>query len=514
MNSILKNGYVAPYICFNFANGSITDYLRGKYFISFHQNRTADQAATFELELVYVPGYDGEKYAMNLHQMILASVDKPVTYQYGYITPNSSIPLIQDQVYKGMFTNYKENLNAGYMTYTISGVACSVCDSTEQVKVSDYLYFKRMGRAGTKVKPSSLVKELCQGGSAISASSVEGNPQAEYEYQQSSYYSVIDKTGIPQIMKNYEFSNTIQEVDNPVAIETMTNITDGTILEVFGGSRNADSTKTVGGFVYYSNLRLNSFQQLEFGQGHHTAEVSANKAAYESLLKNTQPFITFFDNVVTSHNSSKLGTFYYGPFKQETVQENFIYDYGNSYLNSDVISFDVSNDCTVAMATVAGLGQATMGVTSTGENVGITYDEIRSAGLKPTIYSTASGFDEAKWFTYSTLCKALNFPFEASMTVVGQLKCNHLLDRIHVTVMMNGTIHPVATGDYIITEIEDTLSESGFTTTFKLLKDIGTDETPDPKESLSTATAQFKEIENQIFKNDSSQTPSNKQNQA
>ena len=57
------------------------------------------------------------------------------------------------------------------------------------------------------------------------------------------------------------------------------------------------------------------------------------------------------------------------------------------------------------------------------------------------------------------------------MTVLGQIEPNQLLDSITVNVMVNGVRHDVMSGKYTILGIEDDLSDSGFTTTFRLLKD-------------------------------------------
>ena len=217
----------------------------------------------------------------------------------------------------------------------------------------------------------------------------------------------------------------------------------------------------------------------------------------------------YFDNTVEAHNSNKWGTFHYRPLTKSDVDDNFVYEYGNSYLESDVISFNVSADCIIAMANVAGINSKDYeNITPYGENAGTTLNSISPSDFVPVTYNTASGFDEAKWFTVSTLSKLLNFPFEATMTVIGQLKCNHLLDKIHVTVMMNGTIHPLMTGDYIIMGIEDSLSDNGFETTFKLFKQSD-DLTGDTLEALQTKyketysnTKTMIKNETEWFKND------------
>lgn len=461
MNGILTNGYVAPYICFNFANGSISDYLIGKHFISLRQTRDVDQGVTFDLELVYVPGYDGESVAQNIHQLLLSSVNKPVTYQYGYIKPNGEI-ITQDQVYKGIFIQYKEDLQPGYMSYTISGVACAIQKWSQEVSVEEYL--KQYG--SDMEQPSVIVDKLC---------------------------NTETGTKINEYMSHYE--KTIQKVDNKVYLKTLQNITNGTLLSIFAGSRNADKSKIVGGFVYYSYKDLDiQYDQMFIGNPL-ARSAYENSSYYRNNIKNKQPFVCFFDNIVYGHNSNMDGTFYYGPLKNDVITDNFVYEYGNSFLHSDVISFNVSTDCTVAMATAAGLSKASVGITQgNGETAGTTYNIIKDASeLAPKIYATPSGFDEANWLTMSALAKSLNFPFEATMTVIGQTRCNHLLDRIHVDVIMNGVVHPVATGNYTILGIEDNLSDGGFTTTFRLLKESDSDQSP--KDALSAAKEQISQWE-------------------
>lgn len=87
-------------------------------------------------------------------------------------------------------------------------------------------------------------------------------------------------------------------------------------------------------------------------------------------------------------------------------------------------------------------------------------------------FETLSGFDESAFVTSSMLAKALHFPFEAEMTIVGQTDCNKLMDTIEVLVYVNGAKHELFSGKYVITDITDNLSQDGFTTTFKLLKSV------------------------------------------
>ena len=70
------------------------------------------------------------------------------------------------------------------------------------------------------------------------------------------------------------------------------------------------------------------------------------------------------------------------------------------------------------------------------------------------------------------MSEALNFPFSASMTVFGQTELTHLLDMIRVNVVFNGAVNKLLSGNYIIMGVTDEISDSGFTTTLEIQKDI------------------------------------------
>ena len=456
MNDILNRGFVRPYIEFNFANGSI-DTAPPKYFLSFHQDRSVDSAASFELTLTYVPGMDGENEATAIHQMLLASVNKPVTYTYGYVTPGSGIHL-QEAYYKGIFTQYTEDLNDGYMTYKIIGVGSSVENITPDCQVENYLAERK--EIGGNVQPSELVKHL-----------VDNDPIISEMLQ--GFYKVIDTD------------------DEKVDVRTI-NVKNGTIREIFSGTYNADGTQSPTGFAYYSHKQLTPDQAISAGLLSPTASMEslasnysikashgissqitdAEQDAYDELnMMRRIPFVCYFDNVVNSKGDPMdKGTFYYVAKFNRQVTNTYYYNFGNSFIDSDVLSFNVSNDCTVAMATAAGLTKASADIDYNGNAIGTTFNQVQTTGWHKNTYNTLSGFDESAWMTAAMIAQCLNFPFEASMTVVGQTKLNKLLDKIHVVVMMNGAEHPGLTGDYVITGIEDDISDSGYTTTFKLLK--------------------------------------------
>ena len=161
MNAILNNGFVRPLIRFEFAGGvHVIDTSPPTCFSSFSQNRSVKQAASFELSLFYVPGTFGEDQALVMHQMLLSSVNKEVRYRYGYVIPGG-IPVWQEQQYKGIFTNYEEDLQEGWMVYKICGVGQAVDLITPHVNVETYLANMKKVQSGP-VKPSVLVEGMIQ----------------------------------------------------------------------------------------------------------------------------------------------------------------------------------------------------------------------------------------------------------------------------------------------------------------------------------------------------------------
>ena len=107
-----------------------------------------------------------------------------------------------------------------------------------------------------------------------------------------------------------------------------------------------------------------------------------------------------------------------------------------------------------------------------GNLIGSNYNEAKASDFTRNTYNTLSGFDESSWMTIGMLADTLNFSYSATMTVVGQIECNKLLDKITVNVFVNGVPHVGLTGDYIIMGITEDLSDSGFTTTFELQRAV------------------------------------------
>jgi hypothetical protein len=194
------------------------------------------------------------------------------------------------------------------------------------------------------------------------------------------------------------------------------------------------------------------------------------------------------------------GSFHYKEKFTRQVTNTYYYNVGNSFIDSDVLSFSVSVDDTVAMATVSGLNGVSTDIDYTGDLIGSSFNHVQTTGWHKNTYNTVSGFNEGAWMTSTVVADALNFPFEATMTVIGQTKLNKLLDKIHVVVMLNGAEHPGLTGDYVILGIEDDVSESGYTTTFRLLRDNGTFESP--QDYLTSASDEVAQRVQESLKND------------
>ena len=475
MNSILNRGFVAPFIKFFFASGMI-DTVPPRYFASFKQNRTVTSACSFTLTLTYVPGNFEEDTASVIHNMLLSSVNKPVQYQYGYKTANGGITL-QNKAYTGMFTEYKEEINDGYLTYTISGVAQAVDMTTPQVSVANFMKVKQKY---TRIQPSSLVEELVTGWSGIA-----------------------QETGICTFF--YKYEKVIKKEDEEIDPDII-KIEDGPLHDIFFGKINSDGSSYPNGFVNYSYKQLDQEEALASGlitqqmidkaDRYRKANAGSSSSMSEEVHKAGQaavnalnlilkmPFVCFYDNAVDAIGSTDRGTFYYVPKYTQQVSNIFNYNFGNNFIDSDVLNFNATYSGAVGMAVVGSLQNTTSDIDVDGESITSNYNAMYSDGFVQQTYSTASGFDESAFLSMTTIANALIFPFTATMTVIGQVDCNTLMDRIRVNVFVNGVEHIVLSGDYVITEIEDELSESGFTTTFSLVRAVANE--------AAEATAEYK----------------------
>ena len=433
MNAILGHGVVTPIMDFQFADGNHIDtYPTPRYFLSFNQKRSVKKACSFSLTITYPPGNFGDSEAILMHQLLLTNSNKPVQYRYGYATPGGSV-VWQNQSYVGIFTKYVENLSSGYLQYTITGIAQAVECTSPETNITSYLT-KLINDGGIK-KPSDILKDLING------------------------VNLEDRT-IPEFFRDYRTE--IDGTDLSLEVRSYDTLPKGntTIHDVIFGKTNNDGSQFVGGVVNFGTR-------------------VSNRTAYQTLITHglssqagalpKEKFVAYFDNVM--NGGGKNGTFYYVPESGRQSGSIFNYDFGNDFLNSDVLNFNINADYTYAFANVGAVDNTRSSIDAGGQNVGGSLSVSKIQAFNTNVFNTPSGFDTSAFLTSSTLSKIFNFPHNASMEIIGQTSCNQLMDKIHVNVHVNGIPHPALTGDYIITDIEDNLSESGFTTTFQMFKD-------------------------------------------
>lgn len=458
MNSIMNRGFVHPYIVFQFAAGTI-DVEPPKYFASFSHQRTVDSAGEFTLVINYVPNPGEDSDTNIIHKLILSSINEPVYYQYGYVTPGGGL-VVQNQLYTGLLTKYDEQINDGYLTYTLSGPTTrSIEIASSTVNVTQFLHDLK-SKGGT-IKPSQVARML-----------VEED----------------DTTGIKELFSDFDIH--IDHCDEPVDVEEI-NFYGDTLHDVFFGTVVNNYTQP-GGLVSLSRMEfspdeiiergiftdaeVNLYNNFKFKAAHGiSGQISeAEQSAFNSInMLATCPFVCYYDNVVSATGEKLKGSFYYVPKYTRQVTDIFTYHYGNSFLDSDVLSFSATIDGSVAQGNIGRLTGVDASIDANGNLQGSNLNVVGYLeGFKPNTYSTVSGFNEAALVSSTTIAEAMNFPFEAEMTIIGQTDCNKMLDKIHVDVYVNGVKNEILTGDYIIQGITDNLSADGFTTTFKLFRSL------------------------------------------
>lgn len=474
MNDILNRGYVSPYIQFIFGNGLFSlDTIPPRYFASFEQVRTVKEACSFTLNLTYAPGMANEKTADIIHKVLLSSVNLPVTYRYGYKTPGGGLQL-QNVAYAGQFLEYTESLdNDGTLSYSIKGTAREV-DRTGQIyNIQDFLGIFTWN---FMQKPSNLVSLL-----------VDEN------------YNIGFRNYVPEIrefFKDYTFN--IQHTDEELRMDSII-VPNGTIRDIFCGKTNKDGTYNPSGFVSYSHRILDGGYQEALSQQlisnnlyeallaadigydilNRYASSSANsllqtwdnaRNSYSKVKK--MPYVCFFDNVIDDIGSTGKGRFNYVEKCNRQATNVFYYNYGNNFLDSDVLSFSADYSGAIAMASVGALQNMSSNIDANGQQISSNYTIVEPEAFRRTSYSTLSGFKEDAFVSDTVIADALTYPYTAKMSVVGQtdvLDLN-LMDTIRVNIFVNGVEHPTLSGEYQITGISDSLSSSGFTTDFDLVR--------------------------------------------
>lgn len=446
-NDILNQGCVTPFIIVNFAAGSI-DQIPPKYFISFQNVRSCSKACRFELQIKYVADTFRLGTPEIINQMLLASVNQDVKWQYGYYTSTGQIR-VQNVQYCGFFTTYTENIDSnGSLTYLIKGIGSEFSMLTEEVTLPEYHI----------------------GGSASSFGGL----------QPSNYLSIQVNYKLQKYFNDYNVD--IAKVDKYVKhIPAYT----GPLLDGICGSTNSDKIKQ-GGLVslsviskdrylnsgvvssqdsyYYSNFKYIGASYSNTPSSMKTdAQNAYNKVS--SLLEDG--FIAYFDSISTN---GKKGTFYYRPKNYGSPGSQYVYQLGNNIKDSDVLDFSVDYDGSVAMASVASTNVIDSNIDINGNNIGSTNIITSAAGFNRNTYTTLSGFNEEVFMSRSLLSDKLVYPFKATLRVLGQLNVSYLCDEINVTILINGTEHPAFSGKYSVIGIVDELSDSGFTTTLELVR--------------------------------------------
>lgn len=484
MNDILNRGFVSPYIDFVFGTGNRIDTFPPRYFVSFKQTRTTSKACSFTLTLSYAPGNFNETTANIIHNVLLTAVQLPVIYRYGYRTPGGGLQLQNKgaRYYTGIFVQYNESLQSdGTLVYTITGVARAVENTGTIYNVVRFLSMF----SAPMMQPSKIVDLLTD---------------PDYRF---------NDTGIGEVFENYKRNIDMSDEEVPFS-DIRKKISSGTIHDLFIGKTNITDTTYPNGIVSLSYKILGDQDILSSGllsedtltsAIEYTPEYISRRGVEDYLIRNyasssagsdyekavlasikrkrayneyarvkKMPYVCFFDNVVDDITSTGNGTFNYLPKMGRQITNIFNYNYGNCFLDSDVISFDATYDGAKAIASVSSLSNVASNIDPNGQQLSSSHIVGQPDGFQRNTFSTLSGFDESAFLTDTTLADALNYAFNATMTVVGQTECNDLMDTIRVNVFVNGVEHPGMSGDYSIIGIEDSLSDSGFTTTFELVK--------------------------------------------
>lgn len=443
-NTILSKGVVTPFVVVNFAAGCI-DLVPPRYFVSFNHVRTCKEACTFTLSVMYVPETFEPGKPTTIHNMLLKSKNKTVTYQYGYYDSDGRCHM-QRQLYSGTFYSYNEAVDAatGTLTYNIQGVA----------RVVEFLNERVSCEAVLGKQPSRWVRDL-----------------------------VTSRPGFNIISQNFDLN--IDHTD--AVVPTIERYDDVGLLDVLMGTTQDDGTK-IGGIVALSKRALNTSEALNQGiitqeeksmyegwayatSGGSTASSEVkdkyNKVYHSVRNRLYDNFVCYFDDITSS--STKCGTFNYVPCRGRYYAKTFVFEYGNNVPNSDVLSFSVTYDGAVALASCGASDTVSNNIDAAGNNVGSSNVVSPYTQLSRNIYSTPSGFKEDAFLSHTFLTSCLVYPFKATMTVMGQLEPCSLLDRISVVILINGVQHPAMTGEYVVLGVTDNVSmDGGFTTTFEL----------------------------------------------
>lgn len=461
VNSILKYGVATPFIRFNFYAGSIeSDPKNPRYFMSFEHNRTCKCACTFKLTIVYVPDTFSVGQPTLIDQMILASINNRITYNYGYCDYNGNIHL-QQQMYVGQVYTYNSSVDvaSGTLTYTVEGTAVA-SDLTNSLA--------RIRRVDGKKQPSVHLRYL-----------TSGNVEEGFRDLVNMY--AVDTSD------NEDEAVTIPEFDSTPVLDLIM----GKV--VTGATKKGGLPVREGGLVQLSHAPLTKSMEEAYALGlvsqsdYATWKYNSDTlqrysrtgggGAWLDTMRNQKtnieqqlvtPYIAYIDDIEVA---GKYGTLFY---KKKTGYETdnvFEYDYGNDVQNSDVLSFSMTYDGAVAMAASRASDNVEVSIDADGNNIGHSEATTQVANLGRNTFPTLSGFDENSFYSKQELSDIMLYPFEADLEIMGQIFPSNMLDIIYVVVKINGTEHPTLTGSYKVLEITDNINSSGFTTNLHLLRE-------------------------------------------
>ena len=444
MYDILSGGFCTPFFIMNFANGSI-DTIPPKYFSSFSQTRTCDDACEFQLTITYIPDTFDVGRPEIIHQLLLTSVNQDVMYKYGYYDSNGNIHE-QDQWYKGMFTTYSESVEDGVLQYTISGVSAATQLSTQEIHITE--------TKSCWLKPSSKFASLWD-----THSSIMKHWDRDVDYSD-------------EYVKSFDaFSGPLLDYVRGKVQSDGTTI--GGLVSLSHKNTSLDSLLSMG-YITESDVRTYENSKYSLSSYGATGDTRFQIQSTVNNINNlmVRKFICYIDNCFTGGigGTDKYGTIHYKCLDIANVTDTYVYEYGNNIKNSQVLNFSCTYDGSVAMANVPATSRTSSDIDVDGNNIGSSNTATCSTGFGRNSYPTKSGFNEEVWLSNTTLLNSMIYPFEAELQILGQLTCSHLLDVIRVVVIINGTEHPVLSGTYTIKSITDELSESGFTTTLGLLR--------------------------------------------
>lgn len=455
-NLILRQGVVTPFVQFNFAHGSIESSINNpKYFMSLSHNRTCKQACSFKLNIVYVPDTFSPGEPTLIDNFILSSINQKVTYFYGYYDCWGNRH-VQQQTYSGQVYTYNSDIDiaSGTINYTVEGTAVAVDLSNSLATIEEVDHTK---------KPSIHLRYLTSGATTGGFTDLK-NFYEIYTGDNSDKEVHIPYLGsgpVLDLIMGKVIEGSFKNDGLPVRRGGLAQLAHAASSE---SVEDAYRLGLVSGDTYSEWQNLNTYLN-SFGGGDKSHEAARRKEIEQSI---EIPFIAFIDDVAIG--DSKLGTLYFVKNRGWSTNNVYFYEFGNDCKESDVLSFNVNYNGAKAVAAAPATQNVISAIDADGNAIGHTEATTKVPNLSRNTFPTKSGFEENAFIAKHELADIMLYPFEATMTIVGQTIPNQLLDIIYIVVKLNGTEHPVLTGAYKILEINDSVDSSGFTTEFKLIR--------------------------------------------